>query len=333
MRNSGSPALINVNTLINGGRHRTITSRRREGAVAMATFRGTFTVMVTPFDAAGAVDVAALRAFVEWQIGERIHGLIPLGSTGEFLSVSDEENETIATVVIEQAAGRVPVLVGTGAEDTREVVRLSRRAEALGADGVMIISPFYSTPTEDELFHHYRTVSDAIGIPIMIYNNPATANVDLRPPLVARLAGIDNCRYIKESTLDVTRVRDIIRLCGDRMGVFGGILGFESFVEGAIGWVAVASNVVPGALARLFELAADEGKIAEARALYLAHLPLIEFVGGQAYVAGTKALLRHMGFAAGAPRPPRLPLPPQQDAAARDLVARFGLRFPARKAV
>jgi 4-hydroxy-tetrahydrodipicolinate synthase len=295
----------------------------------MTGFRGTFTVMVTPFDAAGEVDVAALRAFVEWQIGEGIHGLIPLGSTGEFLSLSDEEKETVACVVIDQARGRVPVLVGTGAEDTREVVRLSRRAEAQGAEGVMIIPPFYSTPTEDELFHHYRTVSDAIGIPIMIYNNPATANVDLKPALVARLAQIENCRYIKESTLEVTRVRDIIRLCGDRMGVFGGILGFESFVEGAIGWVAVASNVVPGPLARLFELVADDGKITEARELYLAHLPLIEFVGGQAYVAGTKALLRHMGFAAGAPR---LPLPPQQDAAARELVARFGLQFSGRKA-
>ena len=298
----------------------------------MATLRGTFTVMVTPFDGGGAIDVAALRAFVEWQIGAGIHGLIPLGSTGEFLSLSDEEKETVAAVVIEQAAGRVPVLVGTGAEDTREVVRRSRQAEALGADGVMIIPPFYSTPTEDELFHHYRTVSDAIGMPIMIYNNPAVANVDMRPPLVARLAEIDNCRYVKESTLEVTRVRDIIRLCGDRMGVFGGILGFESFVEGAVGWVAVASNVAPTPLARLFELVADEGRIAEARELYLAHLPLIEFVGGQAYVAGTKSLLRHMGFAAGAPRPPRLPLPPQQDAAARELVARFGLRYAPRKA-
>jgi 4-hydroxy-tetrahydrodipicolinate synthase len=211
-------------------------------------------------------------------------------------------------------------------------VRRSRRAEALGADGVMIIPPFDSTPTEDELFHHYRTVSDAIGIPIMIYNNPATANVDLKPPLVARLAQIENCRYIKESTLEVTRVRDIIRLCGDRMGVFGGILGFESFVEGAIGWVAVASNVVPGPLARLFELVADEGKVAEARELSLHYLPIIEFVGGQAYVAGTKALLGHMGIAAGAPRPPRLPLPPQQDAMARELVARFRLQFAGRTA-
>jgi 4-hydroxy-tetrahydrodipicolinate synthase len=171
-------------------------------------------------------------------------------------------------------------------------------------------------------------VADAIGLPIMVYNNPATANVDLKPDLVARLAQIENCLYIKESTLEVTRVRDIIRLCGDRMTVFGGILGFESFVEGAQGWVAVASNVMPKAMARIFSLVADEGAIPAARKLYLETLPLIEFVGGQAYVAGTKALLTHMGFAAGEPRPPRLPLPAAQDAAARALVTRFGLSWP-----
>ncbi len=291
----------------------------------MTGFRGTYTVMVTPFDAAGAVDVPTLRRFVEWQIAQGIHGLIPLGSTGEFLSLSEDEHVLLAETVIRQAAGRVPVLVGTGAEDTRDVVRRSRRAEALGADGVMIIPPFYCTPTEDELFAHYRAVGEAIGIPIMIYNNPATANVDLTPPVIARLSQIDNCRYVKESTLEVTRVRDILLLCGERMTVFGGILGFESFVEGAQGWVAVASNVAPALLARLFTLVADEERLAEARALSLRMLPLITFVGGPRYVAGTKALLEAMGLPVGGPRPPRLPFADM--ASARRLVAELGLRF------
>ena len=192
---------------------------------------GTFTVMVTPFTPEGALDLPGVRRFVDWQIAQGIHGLIPLGSTGEFMSLSDEEHEAVAHAVIDQAAGRVPVLIGTGAEDTRQSVRLTRRAEALGADGVMIIPPFYSTPTEDELFHHYKTIGDATGLPIILYNNPTTANVDLTPPVVARLSTIPNCRYFKESTLEVTRVRDIIRLCGEAMTVFGGILGFESFVS------------------------------------------------------------------------------------------------------
>lgn len=292
-------------------------------------FRGVFTVMITPLDAGGAVDTGALAAFTDWQIRQGIHGLIPLGSTGEFLSLSEDERGAVIRTVVGTAAGRVPVLIGTGAEDTREAVRLSRKAEAMGADGVMIIPPFYSTPTDDELVHHYAAIAAAISVPIMVYNNPATANVDLKPELVARIAAIAGCDYIKESTLEVTRVRDIIRLAGSDMTVFGGILGFESFVMGAQGWVAVASNVAPAAMTRIFELVADEHKIDEARALYLKWLPVIEAVGGQAYVAGTKSLLTHMGLQAGAPRPPRLPLPAAQDGAMKRLVEAFGLKFGA----
>ncbi|TAW00931.1 4-hydroxy-tetrahydrodipicolinate synthase [Rhizobium ruizarguesonis] len=293
------------------------------------TFSGVYTVMITPLDPSGAVDLKGLAAFTDWQVKEGIHGLIPLGSTGEFLSLSEEERDSVARTVIETVAGRVPVLIGTGAEDTRESIRLSVKAEAMGADGVMIIPPFYSTPTDDELVHHYKSIASAVAIPIMVYNNPATANVDLTPELVKRIAEIDGCDYIKESTLEVTRVRDIIRLAGDDMTVFGGILGFESFVMGAQGWVAVASNVAPGPMARIFELVANEKKFDEARELYLKWLPVIQAVGGQAYVAGTKSLLTHMGFGAGLPRPPRLPLPPAQDAAMKKLVADFGLAFGA----
>lgn len=291
------------------------------------TFRGVFTVMITPINTDGRVNLEALAAFTDWQIREGVHGLIPLGSTGEFLSLSEQEWDAVARTVIETAAGRVPVLIGTGAEDTREAVRLSRKAEAMGADGVMIIPPFYSTPTDDELVAHYRTIAGSISIPIMVYNNPATTNVDMKPELLARIAEIDGCDYVKESTLEVTRIRDIVRLAGDTMTPFGGILGFESFVMGAQGWVAVASNVAPAAMARIFTLAADEKKYDEARALYLEWLPIIQAVGGQAYVAGSKALLNHMGFDAGSPLPPRLPLPAEQDAAMKALVERFDLRF------
>ena len=167
----------------------------------MKKFRGTYTVLITPFTADGRkVDEAALRRLVDFQIEEGIHGLIPLGSTGEFLSVTPDERRQIVEIVVKQAAGRVPVLIGTGAEWTDEVVRSSREAESMGADGVMIIPPFYSVPTDDELYAHYKKVSDAIGIPIMVYNNRATANVDMMPELIARLAEIPNCQFVKEST-------------------------------------------------------------------------------------------------------------------------------------
>jgi 4-hydroxy-tetrahydrodipicolinate synthase len=292
----------------------------------MADFRGTYTIMVTPFDADGAVDVPTLERYVDWQIESGIHGLIPLGSTGEFMSMSDDEIALVAKTVIDRTAGRVPVLIGTTAEDTRAAVRLSRRAEAQGADGVMVLPPFYSTPTDDELFLHYKTISDAIGIPIMVYNNPAVANVDLKPPLVARLSQIDNCRYIKESTLEVTRVRDIMRLSDGRMAVFGGIMGFESYVEGAVGWAAVPSNGAPREMARLYDLVMAS-QLAEARELAFRHFPMIDFVAGQQYVAGTKALLAAMGLPVGAPRPPRLPLGAEGIAAAKRLVDELGLKI------
>ena len=273
-------------------------------------WRGTYTVLVTPFTADGlAVDVPGLKRLVDWQIEQGIHGLIPLGSTGEFLSMTMAEQEMVMEVCIKQAAGRVPVLIGTGAEWTDESVMKARLAESLGADGVMVIPPYYSTPTPDELFEHYRKIGEAVSFPIMIYNNPATANVDLTPEIVARLARIDNVRYIKESTLEVTRVRDIIELCGDKMTVFAGILGYESFWLGAQGWVAVCSNFLPRDSARLFELVADHKDQVNALALYRRMLPLVKMVGGHRYVAASKVALGYMGLPVGIPRAPRLPLP------------------------
>lgn len=294
---------------------------------APKNWRGTYTVLVTPFTPDGrSVDVPALKRLVDWQIQQGIHGLIPLGSTGEFLSMTLVEQEEVMEVCVKQAAGRVPVLIGTGAEWTDEAVMKAKLAESLGADGVMVIPPYYSTPTADELFAHYSKIGEAVSFPIMIYNNPATSNVDLTPPIVARLAQIDNVRYIKESTLEVTRVRDIIELCGDKMTVFAGILGYESFWLGAQGWVAVCSNFLPRDSARLFELAADQKDQAQALALYKRILPLVKMVGGHRYVAASKAALAYMGLPVGRPRPPRLPLPEADTAEMKVLLDRLELK-------
>ena len=292
----------------------------------MSKFRGTYTVLVTPFTADGRrVDSAALRRLVDYQIAQGVHGLVPLGSTGEFLSMTRDERAEVIETVIEQSSGRVPVLVGTGAEWTRDAAAFSRDAETMGADGVMIIPPYYSVPTEQELFVHYKTIADAIGIPIMLYNNPATANVDILPETVAKLSQIPNVRYIKESTLDVTRVRDIVRLCGDLVTVFAGVLGYESFFLGAEGWVAVCSNVIPHWSAELFELVADKRDMAAALALYNKITPLLWWVGGPRYVSGTKAAFDLIGMPMGPPRPPRLPLPEAQRPALREVLRKMGV--------
>jgi len=267
----------------------------------------------------------ALERLIDFQIENGVDGLIPLGSTGEFLSVSREERTAITETVVRAAAGRVPVLVGTSAEDTRDAVALAREADGLGADGVLVIPPFYSVPTEDELYVHYKAIADDIGIPVMVYNNPSTANVDLTPAILARLSTISGCRYVKESTLEVTRVRDIIAACDGRMEVFAGVLGYESAWLGAVGWVAVCSNVAPRLSADMFRAAAA-GDRAAALPLYRYLAPLLPWVGGPRYVSGTKAAMRLIGRNMGPPRPPRLPLPESDIPALQAVLHAIGAR-------
>lgn len=292
----------------------------------MSKFEGTFTVMVTPFRGDMEVDEPRLRQLVDTQIEQGIHGLIPLGSTGEFLSMTDEERHHVAKIVIGQAAGRVPVMVGTTAESTLDVIRYAKDAESLGADGVMILPPFYSNPTEEELFHHYKTISDAIGLPIMIYNNPNASNVDMQASTIAKLAEIDNVQYVKESTLEITRVRDILRLAGDSITVFGGVLGFESYIMGAKGWVAVGSNVMPAEFAGIYNAVVRDKDIDKGHELYRRILPVIDLVFGHRYVSGTKALFDAMGQSVGKPRPPRLPSPKEDIAWANRVVRELNLK-------
>lgn len=265
--------------------------------------------MITPFTADGSkVNVAVLKEFVDWQIEQGAHGLIPLGSTGEFLSLTEDERSVVAKTVIEQAAGRVPVLIGTGAENTADVVRYSQQAQAQGAAGVLIIPPFYCTPTADEVFAHYRAISDALTIPIMLYNNPATANIDMLPPLIARLAELDNVTHIKESTMDVTRVRDIIELTDNQLTVFGGVMGYESYMNGARGWTAVGCNLLPAKFSQMYVHCVQDLNVDAARSLYHELLPVIDLVGQHRYVAATKKALELMGLPVGPPRAPRLPV-------------------------
>ncbi len=273
----------------------------------MQKFRGTYTVMITPFSEDGLeINYDSLNDFIEWQILKGIGGLIALGSTGEFLSLNDEERYNVTKTIISKVAGRIPVLIGTGAENTWDVIKKSKEAVSLGADGLMIIPPFYSTPTEEEIFVHYKKIAESVSIPIMIYNNPATANIDLTPQIVKKLSTIENISYIKESTMDVTRVRDIISLCGEKMSVFGGIMGYESFLNGADGWVSVGSNLMPAEFSDLYKLSVIDKDVDRAREVYSYILPIIELVGGHRYTTATKAALKLMGLNVGPPRPPRL---------------------------
>ena len=175
-------------------------------------FRGSYTVTITPFTEDGkAIDLAAWQRFVDWQLAEGVPGIIILGTTGEFLTISDEERREFVEATVKHVAGRIPVLVGTMNAYTPNAVRYSREAEELGADGLMIVPPYYYTPTEDEIFAYYRAICEAVSIPIMLYNNPFTSNVDMSAKLVARLTrAFEQIRYIKEASQDMARVYDII---------------------------------------------------------------------------------------------------------------------------
>jgi len=294
----------------------------------MKKFKGTFTVMITPFSEDGLeINYSSLEEFVAWQISNGIHGLIALGSTGEFLSLNDEERHNVTKTIINKVSGEVPVLIGTGAENTWDVVRNSQDAESLGADGLMIIPPFYSTPTEEELFVHFKIISESVSIPIMIYNNPATANVDLTPQIVKRLSEVDNICYIKESTMDVTRVRDIIRFCGEKMTVFGGIMGYESFLNGADGWVSVGSNLMPAEFSDLYKISVIDKDVDQARKIYSHILPVIELVGQHRYTTATKAALKLMGLNVGPPRPPRLEASGSDFEWVKEVVEKYNLKI------
>lgn len=283
--------------------------------------------MVTPFSEDGAaVDEAALRRFVDWQIDAGVPGLIPLGSTGEFLSVTEDERTQIVEATVGQAAGRVPVVIGTADEFTDKAVRISQEAERLGADGVMVVPPYYSSPTEDELFEHYRRIAEAISIPVMVYNNPNTANVDLLPAFLARLSELDNVRYVKESSGDISRVREIDYLSKGRMTVFAGYHAYDSIMLGAKGWVSVCGNLVPRLSADVYDLtAAGRDTAAGGRDAYHRLLPLLDAISGDLYVSATKVALRLIGMPVGDPRPPRLALPEGKVAGLRRVLSDLGV--------
>jgi len=288
-------------------------------------FKGSYTVMVTPFKADGSLDEATLRKFVDWQIEQGTQGLIPLGSTGEFLSQTREERRRVASIVVEQARKRVPVIVGTAAEWTQEAVAFSREAQDVGADGVMVVPPYYSSPTPDELFEHYRRIGEALSIPIMVYNNPFTSNVDLKPDLVARLSEIDNVRYIKESSGDPHRTTRILDVCGDRMTVFAGYHPWEGFRIGAKGYVSVFANIAPALSRALYEETVNSTAIEPGWAIYRKVLPLMDAIAGDLYVGATKAAMALIGMPVGNPRPPRLPLPEALLPNLRSVLANLGL--------
>jgi 4-hydroxy-tetrahydrodipicolinate synthase len=275
----------------------------------MQTFRGSHTVTVTPFTEDGsAIDVPALHRFLDWQIASGVPGVIILGTTGEFLTVSDAERQLYVETTVRHVAGRMQVMVGTMNASTPNAVRYSREAEALGADGLMIAPPYYYTPTHDEIFGYYRAIAEAVSLPIMLYNNPVTTNVDMPASLVGRLTrAFGNIRYIKEASMDVARVHDIVEETQGVMNVFAGERIVESFLLGAVGYVNPYGNYLPRASSRIWDFLV-EGRIENAKRIQRLISKLDHVIaeghptyGHQCY---SKALAASCGYPVGDVRPP-----------------------------
>jgi len=237
-----------------------------EEKLAGKTFHGSYTVQVTPFTENGAdVCLKSQQRFLDWQLECEVPGVIILGSTGEFLTLTDAERAKFVEATVRHVDGRMHVLVGTMNAHTPTAVRYSREAAQMGADGLMVIPPYYYTPTDDEVFAYYEAISNAVNIPIMLYNNPFTSNVDMPASLVGRLTkAFDNVRYIKEASMDVGRVYDVIEESSGLMNVFAGERPVESHLLGAVGYVNPFGNYIPYATARLWDLL-DQGRIEEAK--------------------------------------------------------------------
>ncbi|KVS43766.1 dihydrodipicolinate synthase family protein [Burkholderia ubonensis] len=272
--------------------------------------QGIIAYPVTPFSADGDVDLKALDALIERLVADGVHGIAPLGSTGESAYLSDAEWEAVADTSIRAVRKRVPTVVGISDLTTAGAVRRARFAEQAGADAVMVLPVSYWKLGNDEIVGHYRAIGDAIGIPVMLYNNPATSGVDMSPELIATICRtVDNVTMVKESTGDIMRMHRLAQLSDGAIPFYNGSnpMALAALAAGAAGWCTAAPNLNARLPLALVE-AVRAGDLARAREVFHAQLPLLQFIVSGGLPVTVKAGLRLRGFDAGEPRRPLLPL-------------------------
>jgi 4-hydroxy-tetrahydrodipicolinate synthase len=265
---------------------------------------------ITPFKSNYELDEDALRANIRFLISHGVHGLIPCGSTGEFASLTLGERKRVVEIVIHEAGGKVSVFPATTSVRTADSVMLTKHAKEVGADGIMLAPPYYFKPSKRELTQYVSDVA-SVGLPILLYNIPATVKVDMEPEFIVGLANsFSNIKYVKEASGYANRTHEIIRLSNDRIAVLNGWddLTLETFAAGAVGWVSAPGNLIPTLCVEFYE-AALKNDYSLARKLYYKLLPtlvLIEQSGK--FMQYVKAGVELVGLKAGPPRPPSLPL-------------------------
>jgi 4-hydroxy-tetrahydrodipicolinate synthase len=257
-------------------------------------FRGAIVAIVTPFKN-GKVDEAALRKLVEFQIKNGTDGIVPCGTTGESSTLSHEEHDRVIEVVIDAAKKRVPVIAGTGSNSTAEAIRLTRHAYKAGADGALMVCPYYNRPTQEGLYQHYKAVAESVPIPIIVYNIPGRTGVNMNPDTLARLAKIKNIVGVKEASGSIKQMSDVIHLCGPKFDVLSGddLFTLPLMAIGGHGVISVISNVAPADMAAMVD-AFVAGDLKKARTLHYKMVPLIDALFVETNPTPVKAALAMM---------------------------------------
>jgi 4-hydroxy-tetrahydrodipicolinate synthase len=284
-------------------------------------FEGILTVTVTPFDAEGWVDFDAYGRLVEFVLGEGVHAVIPLGSTGEFYALDMEERRQVLRFVAEAVRGRGRLLAGCNSANVREIVALGNEARELGYEALLLAAPPYSLPNAEELAAHFGAVARAVDLPIMLYNFPARTGVDMGPEFLERIRPLKSLFGIKESSGSLARMHELVVRYGDRLDLICGAddQALEYFLWGAKSWVAGASNFLPKEHVELYEACVKDRDFERGLALMRKLLPLFMFLEGGKYIQSVKYGCELAGVPCGDPRPPLRPLTDEEKAEMRRL--------------
>jgi 4-hydroxy-tetrahydrodipicolinate synthase len=271
-------------------------------------FKGSYTALVTPFKD-GNVDWNAFERLVEWQIKEGVNGIVPVGTTGESPTVDNDEHRRLIEVAVEVARKRVPVIAGTGSNSTRETIEMSEHARKVGADAALIVLPYYNKPTQEGLYLHFKALSEAVDLPILVYNVPSRVVIDMSVETLARVARLRNVVGVKDSTSNMARVTQQRLAIGEKFALLSGedgtVLGFRA--HGGHGCISVTSNVAPRLLAE-FHAACDKDNWTKAREIHDRLMPLHDALFCETSPAPVKYAAWRLGII-GSPEC-RLPLAP-----------------------
>ena len=295
-------------------------------------FTGTGTALVTPFWRDGALDESALRALIKRQIDAGIDFLVPCGTTGESPTLTHEEHLRVVAITVELAKDKVPVLAGAGGYNTAEVIALARELAAIGADGILSVTPYYNKPTQEGLYQHYRAIAEAVSLPIILYSVQGRTGVNIEPATVKRLAGIENIVGIKEASGNVSQIAAVLNAVPDDFIVLSGddAITLALIALGGRGVISVVSNEIPAEMSQLTRLAV-RGDYPGAREIHRRYHPLMEVNFAESNPIPVKAALAEMGLLEPVWRLPLVP--PKAENQARIRAVLESLRLVARPAV